>query len=168
MRVSLQRFSKCVLLSSSLFAGLGFGQAYPTKPVKVVVPQQPGSGLDIVARIAATKMAQNAGVPFVVENLNRFTGPGAVARAAPDGYTMMLYTEALPIMGLLNQAQGFDPVKDFQLFGTIARAVFIVTVGASVPVHTVEELVQLARAKPGSINYGSSGVGSPHHLVTEL
>ncbi len=143
-------------------------QAYPAKPVKVIVPQQGGSGVDTVARIGVTKMAQNMNAPLVVENLGRFNGPMAVSRAAPDGYTLMFYTEALPIMGLLNQAQGFDPVKDFQLFATLARAAFILTVGAQVPVRSVEELVQLARAKPGYLNYGTSSVGSPHHLVTEL
>jgi tripartite-type tricarboxylate transporter receptor subunit TctC len=168
MRCCLERSLHFLALSLLLAAATAGAQSYPSKPVKVIVPQTGGSGVDIVARIGVTKIAQNMGSPFVVENLSRFTGPMAVARAAPDGHTLMFYTEALPIMALLNQAQGFDPMKDFQLFGTLARAAFILTVGASVPVRSVEELVQLARAKPGFLNYGTSSVGSPHHLVTEL
>lgn len=162
---SALQFAAIALACASLPA---FGQSYPSKPIKVIVPQQGGSGVDTVARIGVTKMAQVMGATMVIENLGRFTGPMAVARAAPDGHTLMFFTEALVVMALLNQAQGFDPMKDFQLFGTVAKATFILTVGAQVPVRSVEELLQLARARPGSLDYGTSSVGSPHHLVTEL
>jgi tripartite-type tricarboxylate transporter receptor subunit TctC len=156
------------LAAAALSAGTALAQTYPSKPIRVVVPVPGGSGMDTVGRIAVTKMGLNMGATFVVENLNRFTGPQAVARAAPDGYTLMVNTESLPLMALLNQAQGFDPIKDFQMFGTIAKAVFVLSVAPSLPARNVEEFVQLAKSKPGALTYGSSGVGSPHHLVTEM
>jgi tripartite-type tricarboxylate transporter receptor subunit TctC len=149
-------------------AGTAVAQAYPAKPIRVIVPVPGGSGMDTVGRIALQKMGQNMGANFVIENMNRFTGPQAVARAAPDGYTLMVNTESLPLIALLGQAQGFDPMKDFQMFGTIARAVFILSVNPSVPVQSVEEFVLLAKSKPGALAYGTSGIGSPHHLVTEM
>ena len=146
-------------------------QGYPAKPIRVIVASPSGSGLDIVSRIGIEKMAQNMGTLFIPDNI---TGAGSnvgatvAARATPDGYTLLAATDALPLSALIYAKLNYDPLRDIQMFGTIAKAVFILSVPPSLPAQTVEEFVQLARAKPGSIAYGSSGIGTPHHIVMEL
>jgi tripartite-type tricarboxylate transporter receptor subunit TctC len=156
---------------SIAFVGLAAAQSYPAKPIKVIVPVAAGSGLDVVARFATEKMSQNMGATLYIENLpgaNSNVGAGAAARAAPDGYTLLIATEALPLSRLTYSNLTYDLMRDLELFGTIAKGVFILCVNPSVPAQTVEEFVQLVRAKPGSIAYGSSGSGSPHHVVMEM
>lgn len=146
-------------------------QNYPAKPIRVIVPIPAGSGLDIVARIAIEKMAHNMGATLYVDNIagaNSNIGAAAAARAAPDGYTVMVATEALVLSALTYTNLNYDLLRDLELFGTIAKGVFILSVHPSVPAQTVEEFVKLVRAKPGSIAYGSSGSGSPHHVVMEM
>jgi tripartite-type tricarboxylate transporter receptor subunit TctC len=109
--------------------------------------------------------------PFVAENIpgaNSNIGAAAAARAAPDGYTLLVSTDALPSSALTYANLPFDALRDIQMFGTIARAVFILSVNPNLPAQTAEEFVKLARAKPGSLAYGTSGIGSPHHLVMEM
>lgn len=161
------------LLSLMAFAvaGTALAQTYPAKPIRVIVPVAAGSGLDTVARIAVEKMAQNMGATMYIENLpgaNSNIGAAAAARAAPDGYTVLVATEALPLSALTYSKLSYDLMRDLELFGTIAKGVFLLTVNPSVPAQTVEEFVKLARAKPGSIAYGTSGTGSPHHVVMEM
>jgi tripartite-type tricarboxylate transporter receptor subunit TctC len=159
-----------VALSIAL-VGLAAAQGYPAKPIKVIVPVAAGSGLDVVARFATEKMSQNMGATLYIENLpgaNSNVGAAAAARAAPDGYTLLIATEALPLSRLTYSKLTYDLMRDLELFGTLAKGVFILSVHPSLPAQTVEEFVQLARAKPGSIAYGSSGSGSPHHVVMEM
>ena len=163
------------LLSSAAFAfvvaGTATAQTYPAKPIRVIVPVPAGSGLDTVARITIEKMAQNMGATMFVENIpgaNSNIGAAAAARAAPDGYTILVATEALPLSALTYSKLNYDLLRDLELFGTIAKGVFILSVHPSVPAQTVEEFVKLVRAKPGSIAYGTSGTGSPHHVVMEM
>jgi tripartite-type tricarboxylate transporter receptor subunit TctC len=154
-----------------MVAGRANAQSYPAKNIRVVVPTSAGSGMDIVGRIAIEKMAQNMGHALVAENIagaNATIGAAAAARAAPDGYTLLVETEALVLAALTRSNLSFDPMRDLQMFGTIARGVFFLVVNPSVPAQSVEELVQLARAKPGSITYGAGGIGGPHHLVMEM
>ncbi len=146
-------------------------QNYPVKPIRVIVPVPAGSGMDTVGRIAVEKMAQNMGATFVIENIsgaNTNIGAAAAARAAPDGYTLLIATDALPLSALTYTNLSYDPLRDVQMLGTIAKAVFILSVNPSLPVQNVEEFVKLARSKPGSIAHGTSGIGSPHHLAMEL
>jgi len=146
-------------------------QSYPAKPIRVIVPVPAGSGMDVVGRSVVEKMAQNMGHTFVIENIGGASGnvgAGVVARAAPDGYTLLVLTDSLPLSALTYKSLGFDPMRDLQMFGTIARAVYILSVPSSLPAHSAEEFVRLARAKPGSIAYGSVGMGSPHQLVMEM
>ena len=146
-------------------------QSYPAKPIRVILPSSAGSGLDNVGRIAIEKMAQNMGHALVTENIagaNTIVGATAAARAAPDGYTILVETEALVLAALTRSNLNFDAMRDLQMFGTIARGVYFLVVNPSVPAQNVEEFVQLARAKPGSITYGAGGVGGPHHLVMEM
>src|SRR3954469_334847 len=157
--------------AACLFAAGAGAQPYPAKPIRVIIPIPPGSGLDIVGRMATERMSANMGVPFVAENIagaNSNIGAAAAARSAPDGYTLLVSTDALPSSALTYTNLTFDPMRDIQMFATIARAVFILSVNPSVPVQSAEEFVQLAKSKPGAIAYGTSGVGSPHHLVMEM
>ena len=154
-----------------MVAGPANAQGYPAKTIRVIVPTSAGSGMDTVGRIAIDKMAQNMGHALVAENIagaTATTGTAAAARAAPDGYTLLVQTEALVLAALTRKNLGFDAMRDVQMFGTIARGVFLLVVNPSVPAQSVEELVQLARAKPGSITYGAGGFGGPHHLVMEM
>lgn len=165
------RFGACLTIAACLWAGSSWSQDYPSKPIRVVIPVGAGSGLDIVARIATDRLARNLGVPIVNDNMagaGTTIGAAAVARAAPDGYTLIFWSEAAPLVALSYAKLAFDPVKDFVPVGTIAKGVFYLSVNPSLPVANVAELVALAKAKPGSIAYGSSGVGSPHHIVTEM
>jgi len=166
MRTRLLASILSAVALSLAFVGLAAAQGYPAKPIRVIVPVAAGSGLDVVARFATEKMSQNMGATLYIENLpgaNSNVGAAAAARAAPDGYTLLIATEALPLSKLT-----YDLDRDLELFGTIAKGVFILCVNPSVPAQTVEEFVQLARAKPGSIAYGTSGSGSPHHVVMEM
>ena len=147
-----------------MVAGPANAQSYPAKTIRVIVPVSAGSGMDTVGRIAIEKMAQNMGHALVAENIagaNGLIGGAAAARAAPDGYTLLVWTESLVLAALTRKNLSFDPMRDVQMFGTIAKGVFILMVNPSVPAQSVEELVQLARAKPGSITFGSSGISGP-------
>jgi len=156
---------------SVAFSAPAAAQGYPAKPIRVIVPVAAGSGLDVVARIATEKMSQNMGTTLYIENLpgaNSNIGAAAAARAAPDGYTLLFATEALPLSKLTYAKLNYDLLRDLELFGTFAKGVFILCVNPSVPAQNVEEFAQLVRAKPGGIAYGSSGSGSPHHVVMEM
>jgi tripartite-type tricarboxylate transporter receptor subunit TctC len=170
MRTSLLVSTLAAALSVA-FSAPAAAQGYPAKPIRVIVPVAAGSGLDVVARIATEKMSQNMGATLFIENLpgaNSNIGAAAAARSAPDGYTLLFATEALPLSKLTYTKLTYDLLRDLELFGTFAKGVFILSVHPSVPAQTVEEFVQLVRAKPGSIAYGTSGSGSPHHVVMEM
>jgi tripartite-type tricarboxylate transporter receptor subunit TctC len=171
MRTRLLASILSAVALSIAFAGPAAAQAYPAKPIRVIVPVAAGSGLDVVARIATEKLSQNMGATLYIENLpgaNSNIGAAAAARAAPDGYTLLFATEALPLSKLTYTKLSYDLLRDLELFGTFAKGVFILSVHPSVPAQTVEEFVKLVRAKPGSIAYGTSGSGSPHHVVMEM
>lgn len=167
----MNRPTMLVLFAALLLPGFMQAQPYPAKPIRIIVPTSAGSGMDNVGRIAIEKMAQNMGHALVAENIagaNATIGTAAATRAAPDGYTLLVQTEALVLAALTRGNLNFDPMRDIQMFGTIARGVFILVVNPSVPAQSVEELVELAKAKPGSITYGAGGFGGPHHLVMEM
>jgi len=160
----------------ALLAGLAgsasaLAQDYPAKPVRVIVPVPAGSGMDNVARIALDRMGQNMSRVFVVDNIagaNTNIGAAVAARAAPDGYTLLASTEALPLSALIYRNLPYDPMKDLRMFGTIAKGAFILSVAPSLPASTTTEFIQYVRTRPGTVAYGSSGIGSPHHVVMEM
>lgn len=155
----------------SINAAVASAQSYPARPIRVIVPVPAGSGMDVVGRIATDKMAQNIGSPVVVENIggaNGMVGAAAAARAPADGYTLLIWSESAPLSALTHSKLSFDPVQDLHPVGTIAKGVFYLSVHPSLPVNTVAELVALAKSKPGTLAYGTSGVGSPHHVVMEM
>ncbi len=160
-----------LLLTSSMSAFPALAQDYPSKPIRLVVPYPPGGGNDALGRLVAQRLSTALGQQVFVENkagAGGNLGTGEVARAKPDGYTLTLGFVAnmamTPHMGKLN----YDPVKDFAPISMVAQGYQILVVNPSFPAKTVPELVALAKAKPGSLNYASGGNGSPLHLVAEL
>ena len=143
---------------------------YPVKPIRVLVPTPPGGGNDIMARLAGQKMNEAWGQPVVIDNR-----PGAggiiamelVARAASDGYTLLLGTTNLTVLPDVTRV-GYDPVRDFSPIALMATSANILLVHPSVEAKSVQELLALARARPGQLNYGSGSVASSTHLAAEL
>lgn len=145
---------------------------YPDKPIRLVVTFGTGGGTDILGRILAQKLTESLGQPVVVENR-----PGAggnigmeyVAKAAPDGYTLVLaYWATLTVNPTLYAKAGFDPVRDFDPVTQLTMQPSILVVSPSVPANSVAELIALAKAKPGQLNYASAGSGTGQHLNGEL
>ncbi len=148
------------------------GQSFPVKPVRMIIAFPAGGGSDIVGRALAQELTQLLGQPVVVDNRG---GAGGIigtelgARAAPDGYTLTVGSSGgFAITPHLNPRLPYDPVKDFAPVGLFTRLTFVVDVHPSVPAKSVKELLALARAQPGKLNFGSSGQGATAHLATEL
>ena len=159
----------CFFISA---AGGACAQAYPLKPVRLVSPYPPGGANDILARIIGPKLGEYLGQQIVIENRGGATGNiGAdyVAKAAPDGYTILMgQASNLTINISLMSKMPYDPVKDLSPVTLVASSPNLLVVHPSLPVRTVKDLVVLAKAKPGSVNYASSGSGSAGHLAGEL
>jgi tripartite-type tricarboxylate transporter receptor subunit TctC len=157
-------------LTGLLFtAGLAFAQSYPAKPVRLVVPFPPGGPADSVARILAQKLSDVLGQPVVVDNRAGATGTigaGIVAKAPPDGYTLLLGTsnELAMSPGLFDQLP-YDPTRDFTPLSNVINFPNILVVNPHLPARSVTELVALARAKPGQLSFATSGIGSTNHLT---
>jgi tripartite-type tricarboxylate transporter receptor subunit TctC len=149
-----------------------FAQSYPTHPVTIIVPFAAGGGNDIMARLIAQHMGRALGQQFVIENragAGGTIGARAVAKAAPDGYTLMVgHSGVFGVAPALYADPGYEPRRDFAPIGLIASYQQVLVVHPSVPVHSVAELIALARKDPGKITYATAGVGSGSHLSTEL
>jgi tripartite-type tricarboxylate transporter receptor subunit TctC len=165
---------KARLLCPALFAIAACGawaQSYPVKPLRLVVGFTPGGGVDINARLLAPKLSEYLGQQVIVDNR-----PGAgtnianefVARAAPDGYTLLVNTAAVVINMTLYKKVNFDAIKDFVPISLFSQSPNILTVHPSLPVKGVKDLVALAKAKPGAMNFSSAGAGTTQHLTGEL
>ncbi len=155
-----------------LFAGHAAAQTYPNKPIRVVLPFPPGGGTDALARIIGPKLSEGLGQSLVIDNRPGAAGNIAaeiVARSAPDGYTLYMgFSTVLTTSKSLYSKLAFDPIRDFAPITQLATAQYILVLHPLVPAKSVNELIALAKAKPGSLNYASSGVGSPLHLAAEL
>jgi tripartite-type tricarboxylate transporter receptor subunit TctC len=147
-------------------------QNYPSRPVIVIVPYAPGGGTDLLARIVGRKLEERLGKSFVIENRpggGTVIGALAAAKAPPDGYTLLMGTSTpLAINATLHRKLPYDPVTDFVPLALVANVPFVLVVNPSLPVNTVSDLIKFAKEKPGSLSYGTSGPGSPHHLYAEL
>lgn len=146
-------------------------QEFPARPVRVVVPWPPGGLVDVAARVVAKELHASTGQPFVVDNkpgAGGVIGADMVAKAAPDGYTLTLTTSALNMNAALGQKLPFDAAADFAPIAAVAYAPSIVVIHPAVNARTVQELVALARSRPGKLTYASAGIGSPAHLSAEL
>ena len=147
-------------------------QTYPVKPVRWVVPLAPGGPIDLQTRAVASEMAAGLGQPVVVDNragAANIVGAEAVARSAPDGYTLLSAPSGVLVFTkFLYRDLPYDPQRDFAPVGFISNSVLGVFVHQSVPARTLQELIAYARANPGKLTYGSSGVGQRFHLATAM
>ena len=148
-----------------------WGQAYPSKPVRIVVPTQPGGGNDFMARLIGQKLGERLGQQFIVDNragAGGVIGTAHVAKSAPDGYTLLLGFVGQLAMSPHVEKTGYDPLKDFVGVSLLASSYHILGVHPSLPVRSVKQLIALAKARPGQLNYASGNIWTPTHLVPEL
>ena len=147
-------------------------QTYPTRPVTIIVPYAAGGATDLLARLLGQRLEQKFGKAFIIENrpgAGTVIAAQAVARATPDGYTLLMGTSTpLAINATLHKNLPYNPGTDFVPIALVASVPFVLVVNPSLPVHSVGDLIRLAKEKPGTLSYGSSGPGSPHHLYAEL
>jgi len=146
-------------------------QNYPAKPVRLVAPFPPGGSVDVVARIVAAKLSDHFHQQFIVDNRSGASGnigTEMVAKSPPDGYTLLIQTLPLVTNQFLSSRVPYDPVRDFAPVSLLASSPSVVTVHPSLPVRSVQELIALARAKPGQLNYSAAGVGTNPHIAGEL
>lgn len=145
-------------------------QAYPTKPIRIVSPYPPGGSTSVYAQLVASRLTEAWGRQVLVDNRgggNTLIGSDHVARSAPDGYTLMVVTTTHVIVPQLMKTP-YDPLKDFTPIATVGRSENVLAVHPSLPVRNLKEFIALARARPGELNYGTSGSGSVTHLAVEL
>jgi len=157
----------CIVL---LVGGSAFGQTYPNRPVRVVVPFPPG-GTDFIGRVVALKLSELWGQPVVVENRPGGTtviGSEIVAKSPPDGYTLLVTPVPFAIVPSISAKLPYDPLKDFEPIALFNITPLVMVVNPGVPARSVKELIALARSKPGILNFGTSGTGSSNHLAGEL
>jgi tripartite-type tricarboxylate transporter receptor subunit TctC len=171
------RSSTGILLTAVTAGGIlipisdAFAQAYPNRTVRIVSPFAAGGSNDVIARIVAQKLGQPLGQPVIVDNR---AGAGGVvgtefsAKSAPDGYTLLMATNATFAIAAALRALPYDPVRDFAPIGLVGVSPYIVLVNPSLPVKTIRQLIALARARPGELEFGSGGVGTPGHLAGEM
>ena len=161
-------------LATAMMAMLPFavgGQSYPTKPVRLIVPFGAGGPGDAIGRMIGKQLTESFGQPVVIDNRSGATtiiGTEIAAKSPPDGHTLLLISTTHAVNPSLFKKLPYDPIKDFAPITLITATPFMLGVHPSVPTSSVAELIALARNKPGTLNYGSSGAGSSIHLTTEL
>ena len=146
-------------------------QSWPAKPVRIVVPYTPAGGVDTVARLITQRLAEQTGGTFVVENrpgAGGVIGAELVARAAPDGHTLLMSASEFGINPAVRSKLPYDPLKDFAFISQLAIVQFMLSGHPSVPVRTVKELIAFARARPGELTFGSAGAGTGPHFSGEM
>ena len=144
---------------------------YPTKPIRLLVPFPPGGSTDFNARAIYDKLSALLGEQVIVDNRSGASGQIGTAiamRSAPDGYTLLMHTVAFVTSPILYKNAGYDPVKDFAPISLLSKVPMAISVHPSVPVRSVKELLDLAKSRPGGLNYGSAGIGTNSHITGEL
>lgn len=167
----VHRLAAALLLCGALAAPLATAQTYPSKPVHLVVPYAPGGGVDTVARALASELGEVLRASVIVENrpgASSIIGSAYVAKADPDGYTLLITVGTHYAMPYLAQNVSYDPVRDFTPVTIIGKAPQVLAVHASVPAKTVAELIDYARRNPGKLSFATSGKGTSQHLGGEL
>jgi tripartite-type tricarboxylate transporter receptor subunit TctC len=154
----------CMAAAMMLASGPSHGQqlTYPTRQIRIVVPYPPGGPTDLIARLVAQKLSERLGQSFFVENVNGASGAvgaGQVAHAAPDGYTLLAVTNDFAVASVTNSNLPYDPVKNFSPITLISTSPSVVAVNPSVPVKTLQELIDLIKANPNKYNYAAMGIG---------
>jgi len=161
------------LLLAAVLGSVGWAsaQTYPTRVIRIIVPQSAGGSTDLVARPIAKIMAESLGQPVIVDNrpgAGSIVGCDAVAKSPPDGYTLLMVAASFSISPSLVKQLPYDAVRDFSPITQISAFPNILVVRASSPIKSVAEFIAYAKANPGKLNYGSSGIGTGTHLSTEM
>ena len=163
-RVLFALFALCATFSVA-------AQNYPAKTIRLVSPFPPGGSVDVVGRILAAKLTENLGQQVIVDNrsgASGIIGTELVAKAPPDGYTLLINTLPLVTNEFLMPRMPYDPIRDFEPISMVTSSPSLVTVHPSVPARSVKELIALAKSKPGQLNYSAAGVGTNPHIAGEL
>lgn len=174
MHITIASIARAVALALTLAAastGAVHAQAYPTKPVRFVIPFAPGGGNDVIGRIVAQQMTAQLGRTVIVDNrggAGGAVGSEAVSNAAPDGYTLLMASSGTHAINPVLYKVSYDPVRDFEPVSMLASAPSILVVHPSMPVRTVRDLIKVAKAQPGQLNFASAGTGSTVHLTGEI
>ncbi len=164
-----------IALTAALCACVSFGVSaqgtYPNQALKIIVPFTPGTGMDTIARVVAPRLSERLGQPVVVQNqpgASGNIGAEAVAKSSPDGYTVLMGANTMLMASQMYKNVAFDPVKDFAPVSMAAYGSLMLVANPKTGIKSLPELVKQAKAKPGSISFGSPGVGTPHHMAMEL
>ena len=172
MRMLARSTAVIAVLISLAQHGTAQAEDYPTRPITLIAPWPAGGAVDVLCRILGAKLQDRLGKSVIIENrpgAGSVLGVNAAARAAPDGYTLVMAgSAALATSVTIYRKLPYDPTKDFTPIALITRIPFVLVVNPSLPVNSAPELIKLAKAKPGQLSYASGGPGSPHHLYTEL
>jgi tripartite-type tricarboxylate transporter receptor subunit TctC len=169
---ALTRYALAALAAVAVSSACAGAQTYPARPVTFVVPFAPGGGTEFLARLLGQRLEQRLGKPFVIENRpggGGVTGAVSVARAAPDGYTLLM--APAPVMAInvsLHKKLPYDPATDFVPLALVVSSPYVLVVTPSLPVQSVSDLIKVAKDKPGQLSFASAGPGTPHHLFPEL
>ncbi len=165
------KFARTLAFVLCLACGAAWAQGYPTKPVKIIVPFPPGGATDIVTRLAAQKLSEAWGQSVIVENhggAGGNIGGEVAARSAPDGYTLFMTSGSIVTANpYIYKTMPFDPAKDLLPITNVASGPQVIVVNPGSPAKTLQQFIDLARAKPGALNYGHAGIGSQTHLAAE-
>jgi tripartite-type tricarboxylate transporter receptor subunit TctC len=170
----LDRLHACLLgIALLVLAGAADARAdnYPSRPIRIIVPTQAGAAQDILARLLQPYLEKSLGRPIIVENrsgASTMIGTDAVAKAAPDGYTLLIVPTTFTVNAALNAKLSFDLERDFEPITMLVKNPLLFAVNAKVPARTLGEFVALAKAEPGRLNYGTSGASTQAHLLLEM
>jgi tripartite-type tricarboxylate transporter receptor subunit TctC len=162
---------RSLVLAMVLACGAAQAQTYPSKPVRIIVPVAAGGNQEITMRAVAEEMAKRLGQPLLIEakpSSSAIVGTQYVAHSPPDGYTLLSVSTTFSRAATLVASAGYDPVRDFAGVSLVSRIPQVLVVNPSLPVHSVPELVALAKRQPGALSYASSGIGSTGHIAAEL
>ena len=172
MKPTTRRTALLMTMAAPFGASRAIAADYPTKPLKLIVPYAPGGGADAVARILAQHVGASMGQSIVVENkggAGSIIGTDLVAKAEPDGYTLLLgQSGPISINPAVYKKLPYDPVKELAPVTMTNSYPYVLVVNGKLPVDTLKELIELGKSKPGSMNYGTTGVGAANHLMSEL
>src|SRR4051794_21025253 len=159
------------ILAALALSSTAFAQSWPQKPVKIIVPFAAGGPADLYARLVGEKLQSALGQPFVIENRpggGALPGTDAVAKSAPDGYTLLMMSNTHTVNESLFQDKPYQLLRDLAPVAPVNYSDLVMVVHPSVPANTLAEFVVLAKSKPGTLNYASSGPGTPYHMAGEL
>ncbi|MFN0164262.1 MAG: Bug family tripartite tricarboxylate transporter substrate binding protein [Burkholderiales bacterium] len=175
--ISSARFKRVLFLlvaaacAGTMAPGEALAQAFPSRPIRIVLPFAGGGALDNTARALAKSLTETLGQTVLVDNRpggNSVIGTLAVARSAPDGYTLLVHATAFVIVPSMMQTPTYDPLRDFVPIGNITYVSQVLVVNPDVPARNMTELILLAKQRPGELNYGSGGAGTSSHMANEL